>query len=33
MAKDKHTLSELDEIKSILDDTKSIYTLAGDAKA
>lgn len=33
MAKEKHTLSELDEIKSILDDTKSIYTLAGDAKA
>lgn len=33
MGKQKHTLSELDEIKSILDDTKSIYTQAGDAKA
>lgn len=33
MAKEQHTLSELDEIKSILDDTVSIYTNAGDAKA
>ena len=33
MAKDKHTLSELDEIKSILDDTVKIYTNAGDVKA
>lgn len=33
MAKEKHTLSELDEIKSILDDTVSIYTNAGDVKA
>jgi hypothetical protein len=33
MSKEKHTLSELDEIKSILDDTKKIYTNAGDVKA
>ena len=33
MAKEQHTLSELDEIKSILDDTVSIYTNAGDVKA
>ena len=33
MSKEKHTLSELDEIKSILDDTISIYTNAWDVRA
>lgn len=33
MGKQQHTLSELDEIKSILDDTVSIYTNAWDVKA
>jgi len=32
MSKQKHTLSELDEIKSILDDTVSIYTNAWDVR-
>ena len=33
MAKDKHTLSELDEVKSILDDTVDLYTNVGDVRA
>ena len=33
MWKEKHTLAELDEIKSILDDTVSIYTNAWDVRA
>ena len=33
MAKEKHTLSELDEIKSILDDTKNLYTNTWNPKA
>lgn len=33
MGKEKHTLSELDEIKSILDDTKNLYTNTWNPKA